>query len=371
MMSPLVGLLGQETGYKVWRLALFAGVSLLFYFAFSRMFGSAWYGAAMALYAQLFWTPYASPSLQTLVIGIFLICLLLLEAGSRNIGIVFALLLNGIFISGVMNFVLLSFAVACLIFYPKSLFQKKFILQLLAGVAFFMFVIVSHEFDIRKYPENAASRGRAGLHHQMSLFIFNTGRSTAYLDPSVNATNSYHGHLAAIEKYYIDKFGMGESDLNAHHMDKRWPASLLDWPWLLEKDPELMKEYFREEINVLYGSLAQGFQIILPSGAFNINETSWRRSTYAVPLLLALLLPSLYGMARRKRTTTLRTAWPSKLQLLFTLATLSIIVPLMLVNPLIIYFPPFIPAYLMGVTLAATGLSRGAEKTLGRLGKGR
>lgn len=369
LMSPFVGILGQEEGYKVWRFTLFASVSLLAYFAFARMFGSAWFGFVLALNTQLLWAPYASPSLQALAAVIILVCLLLLQGQSKNLGLVFGLLLNGIFVSGVINTIMSAFGALCLFFYARSLFCRRFFYQVSVGVAIFAMMVVSHSYDLTKYPEEALIRGRAGLHHQLSLFIFSSGRSSAYLNPEETVPNTYHGHLEAIERYYKDKFGNTEAFLRSQKMDEKWPAFLLNWPWLIEKDPELMRDYFYQEISTLVGSFYNAFQIILPVEKYDPNTTSRIRGNYHLSLIVVLTLPYLMLLGRKGSPSSLQLTWPSRLQLFFTLSTLAIFVPLMLINPLLIYFPPLIPAYLMGIALLSSTLVLGAGRLSCRLRK--
>lgn len=356
LMSPFVGILGKETGYKIWRFTLFAGISFLVYLAFSSMFGSIWFGAALALFSQMFLITYAAPTLQTLVCLIYLICFRLLADKARFLGLLFGILLNGIFISGTVGGVFFAFGVLCLIFYPRLIFSRQFFVQFLAGVALFGAVLHYFGYDITKYSEEAALRGRCGLYHQLSLYIVSSGRSVPYLkpgwdDPIKNNVDEYHRHLQAIDRYYLDKFGEREHELRARRHDERWPLFLLDWPWMMAKNPELMREYRHEIFEALKDSALYSFQIILPFGDYNINTTSPKRGMYLIPLMFILILPYLIRLVRKKPLASHGFTWPSRLQILFCLSCLSTLLPLMLVKPLPIYFPPLIPAYLMGIAL--------------------
>lgn len=369
LMSPFVGVLGKETGYKIWRFILFAGVSLLVYIAFSRMFGSIWLGTALALFSQMFLTPYAAPTLQALVCLLYLFCFSLLADKTRFLGLAFGILLNGIFVSGAVGGVLFSFGILCVIFYPRLIFSRRFFAQFLASVALFGSVLYHLSYGTASnlnYAEEAAQRGRAGLYHQLSLYIVSSGRSTPYLKPgdddAQNNADEYHRHLKAIDRYYLDKFGEGESDARAYRHDKRWPLFLLDWPWMMAKDPELMREYRHEVLKTLRDSLFGGdkvfgaFEIAFPFGDYGIHTKSFfKRATYNIVsvifLMLILMLPHLIRLARKKPFASHGFTWPSRLQILFCLSCLSTLLPLMLVKPLPIYFPPLIPAYLMGIAL--------------------
>lgn len=370
LMSPFVGLLGKEAGYTVWRFVVFGGVGILAYLAFARMFGSMWYGIVLALCAQLFWTPYAAPSLQMLSAGILLTCLLLLQGTMRHLGLVLALLMNGVFVSGIFSSIFTAFLACSLVFAPRSLFTRRCALQFSTGIAMLLLMTWTHGFDLVGYPQSALDRGRAGLHHQISLFIFSSGRSAAYLNPGETVPNTYLGHLDAIERYHLDKFGHTEEYLRTHRMDDTWPAFLLNWPWLAEKNPELMKDYAALNIRTFVDSLYNAFQVILPIEKFNINSATYARGNYHLYLLAILLFPSLV-MIRLKKSRQPMPTWPSTLPLLLALSSTSILVPIMLIKPLLLYFPPLIPAYLTGAGLVSAGLARGARNALGRLGKGR
>ena len=358
LMSPFVGIFGQETGYKIWRFTLFAGTSFMVYFAFSRMFGSAWLGASLALFSQMFIMPYAAPSLQLLACFLYLICLRLLIDKTRFLGFTFGALLNGIFISGTVGGVLFSFGVLCMAFYPRLIFSRRFFIQFLAGAALFGVILHHFNYDILKYSEQATQRGRFGLYHQLSLYIVSSGRSAPYLKPEDDLQNNvdeYHRHLKAIDRYYLDKFGEKEHNLRARRHDEQWPLFLLDWPWMITKDPGLMKEYGQEIFRTLKESLLMSFQIILPFGDYNFNTSSPKRGMYAIPIIFVLMLPHLIGLVRKKPINYRPPPiWPSRLQLLFLLSCLSSLIPLILVKPLSIYFPPLIPCYLMVIALLAS-----------------
>lgn len=370
LMSPFVGLLGKEVGYTVWRFVVFGGVSILAYLAFARMFGSLWYGAVLGLCAQLFWATYTAPSLQMLAAAILLGCMLMLQRSTRWVGFVLSLLLSSIFVSGIFSTIFAAFLAGCLVFAPRSLFTRRCALQFSTCIVVFALMALTHGYEISTYPQQALDRGRSGLHHQISLFIFNSGRSTAYLNPGETVPDTYRGHLDAIERYYLDKFGHTEGYLRTHRMDDTWPAFLLNWPWLAEKDPDLMREYGGLNLQTLVDSLYNAFQVNLPFGTFDLNETSFLRGNYHAWLAALLLLPALASLALRRSPPWLP-SWPSRLPLLLALSSTSILVPIMLIKPLLLYFPPLIPAYLTGAGLVSAGLARGARNALGRLGKGR
>ncbi|MFN8369800.1 MAG: hypothetical protein U0T83_04140 [Bacteriovoracaceae bacterium] len=348
LMSPFIGLLGHETGFKVWRFILFSTISIATYLTIFLIFNSSWYGFILALYSQLFWVPYASPTLQSLIWLLYLVCLSLLTYKTRFLGIVFGLLLNGIYISGVVNTTLAAFVLLTLIFFHKHIFKKTIIIQSIVGLLIFVLLLVYQKFDITKYGAQSAQRGRAGLHHQMSLFIFETGRSKRYLDPNEKVPETYHGHLKAIEKYYLDKFGFSEGDLNNESVDPSTPQFLLDWPWLYKKDPALMTEYAERVLLTFNQSLSSVFQIIFPFGEYNCNDTSYKRGVYSLYLIILLSLPNLIKSFRKNSEFK----WPSKLHWLFLTSTLAFFVPLLLVMPLFIYFAPLYPFYI--VTIAST-----------------
>lgn len=355
LMSPFVGVFGMETGYKIWRFVLFASISLMVYVTFSRMFCSTWLGASLALFSQMFIMPYAAPSLQLLVCLLYLICLLLLADKTRFLGLAFGILLNGIFISGTLGGVLFSFSVLCMVFYPRLIFSRRFFIQFLASLALLGVMHHHLRYDITTISEVSADRGRAGLYHQLSLYIVSSGRSAPYLKPDDDLQNNvdkYHRHLNAIDRYYLDKFGETEADLRSRRHGEQWPLFLLDWPWMMTKDPELMKEYRQEIFRTLKESLLVSFQISLPFGDYNFNTSSPKRGMYVVPIIFVLMLPHLIGLVRKKPINP-PLVWPSRLQLLFLLSCLSTLIPLILVKPLPIYFPPLIPCYLMGIALLA------------------
>lgn len=367
LMSPFVGAFGKETGYKIWRFTLFAGISFLAYVAFSRMFGSAWLGAVLALCAQMFVTPYLAPTLQSLVCLLYLICFCSLTDNTRFLGLTFGILLNGIFVSSTMGFVFFSFGALCLIFFPRLIFSRRFFVQFVASVALFGAMLHNFDYDIRKYPEKAYERGSAGLYHQLSLLIVSSGRSASYLepgeaDPRPGTVDEYHRHLKAVDRYYLDKFGEKEADLRSRRHDERWPEFLLDWPWMMTKDPELMKEYRHQVYATLKDSALHAFQITLPFGEYNINTTSLKRGVFVIPLMLVLMLPPLVRLVLEKPLAPLELTWPSRLQILFFLSCLTSLLPLMLVKPLLIYFPPLIPAYLMGIALLNMLFRLGLQK---------
>ncbi|MBI5937549.1 MAG: hypothetical protein HY850_06855 [Betaproteobacteria bacterium] len=363
MMSPFVGMLGKKTGYQVWRFAIFAGVTLMAYAALTQMFGTVWFGAALALFSQLFLLPYLAPFLQTVICLLYLLCLYLLAYQTRFIGLVFGLLLNGIFISGALGFVLLSFATLCLIFIPRMVMDRRFWFQVMAGLICFVAVLHNFSYDISRYSEEAAQRGRAGLYHQLSLYIVSSGRSEPYLapdeaDPRQYYSTEYERHLKAIDRYYLAKFGETENELRATRHDARWPLFLLDWPWMMERDPELMRGYIVDDLRALRDSLLGSFQTINPFSAYRLDDykvtdraSFVSRAVFNIGsvalLLFILILPYLAGHLRTKLVQL--PGQPSRIQALFLLSTLAALVPLMLVKPLPIYFPPFTPAYLVGL----------------------
>ncbi|MBI5937548.1 MAG: hypothetical protein HY850_06850 [Betaproteobacteria bacterium] len=370
LMSPVVGILGKETGYKVWRFAVLFGVSMLIYVAFQRMFGSAWVGFVMALYSQMLMQPYASPSLQALLGLLYLACLVLLVGKERYLGFVFAILLNSVFVSGAAATVLFAFGVFCLIFYPRWLFSLRFFAQFAVGVALFTVVLQHFEYDISKYPTATAQRGRAGLYHQLSLYILASGRSTPYLlpgedDPKLHPVDEYHRHLNAIERYYLDKFGQTEGELRDKSQDARWPAVLLDWPWLIEKDPELMRGYAREVVRTLVeDSALTAFEAVRPYD----RGPSWKRllrNLVVMATVVAITLLPLLRLRDGKPKLLERVSLPSRLQALFALSCFSTLIPLILVKPLPIYFPPLIPVYLLILAVVSVVIA----KALGRLPK--
>ena len=364
LMSPFVGIFGQETGYQIWRFVLFASVSFMVYFAFSRMFGSTWLGASLALFSQMFIMPYESPSLQLLACLLYLICLRLLTDKTRYLGLTFGILMNGVFVSGTAGFVCISFGFLCLIFYPRLIFSKRFFIQFLAGAALFTVIMHHFHYDIMTVSEVSAQRGRAGLYHQLSLYIISSGRSTPYLKPGEDdsKTGEFALHQQAVNRYYLDKFGEDESDARAYRHDERWPLTLLDWPWMITKDPELMKEYRHEVLKTLRDSLFGAergfgaFEVAFPYGDYGFNTVPFhKRAVYNIVsvifLIFVLILPYIVKLVRKKPLPSSGFTCPSRLQVLFCLSCLSILFPLMLVKPLAIYFPPLIPSYLMGIAL--------------------
>lgn len=365
LMSPFIGVLGKETGYKIWRFILFAGVSLLVYAAFSQMFGSAWLGAVLALYSQMFNIPYMAPSLQSLACLIYLICFLLLTAKTRFLGLTLGILMNGIFVSGTVGFVFFCFGALSFIFYPRVFVSRRFLIQFLSCAALFGVNLYHCNFDIRDYPQEAFIRGNVGFYHNLAHLIINTGRSAPYFkpgddEPKENNPDEFHRQQKAKDRYFLDKYGEKFADIRVRRHDERWPKLFLDWPWMMKKDPELMKEHTQEIFRALKESLWYSFEIILPFGDYNINTLSPKRGMYVVPLMFVLLLPHLIGLARRKPIDA--PAWPSRLQLLFLLSCLATLIPLTLVKPLIIYFPPLIPSYLMLVALLTVFFISGVRK---------
>lgn len=151
-----------------------------------------------------------------------------------------------------MDIVLPTFGVLCLLLCPRLVARRGFLVQGAVGVVVFLLLGVGYfAYDLTTFPGEAVVRGRAGLHRQMSYHILNSGRSDPYLEPGVDVPRESHAHLAAIDQYFVDKFGYGKQHLRHHAMDPRWPAFLLDWPWLMEKDPALMKEFARGNVDVL------------------------------------------------------------------------------------------------------------------------
>jgi hypothetical protein len=374
LMSPFVGLFGKETGFKIWRFVLFAGVSLLVYAVFSQMFCNAWFGFILALYSQMFWWPYNAPSLQSLACLLYLICFLLLTDKKRFLGLTLGIMMNGIFISGAMGFVFVSFGALSLIFYPRFIISRRFLIQFLACAALFGANLHHLGYDIREYPEIAYVRGSAGLYHQLSLLIVSSGRYVPYLKPGEDdhsqnhvgeyrshqeRADEYYSHLKAVDRYYLDKFGEKEADLRAHRHDGRWPALLLDWPWMMSKDPELMKEFAQDSFRELKENLWMAFEIILPVRDYHVSSKSPKRGVFVIPLIFVLLLPHFIGLIRKEPIGA--SVWPSRLQLLLLLSCLGTLIPLTLVKPLIIYFPSLIPAYLMGVALITSFFINGAS----------
>lgn len=366
LMSPLIGIAGKEMGYKLWRFALFLGMSFLAYAAFFRMFKSTWIGVVAALYIQLFLMPYASPSLQGLVCLLYLMCLCLLTENTKYLGVVFGILLNGIFVSGAVGSVLFTFATLCLIFYPRLVFSMRFGAQLVVGVVLFSAVLHSFNYDIKNYSDEASQRGRAGLYHQLSLYIVSSGRSSPYLEPGEDdpalGVDEYHRHLKAIDRYYVDKFGEKEFELRAYRHDVRWPLFLLDWPWMIGKDPALMREYGYDVFETLKNSITGAFEIIFPFGDYDVNTKSPKRGVYLFLLIILLTLPSTANFAQKGPQA--KSIWPSRLHIIFGVSILSTLIPLTLVKPLAIYFPPLIPAYLMGAGLFALLLVHLAKKLI-------
>lgn len=375
LMSPFVGVLGKEAGYKVWRFVLFAAVSLLVYAVFMRIIGSIWSGTILALFSQLMLMPYLAPSLQMLACLIYLLCIRLLASGSKYTGLVFVLLLNGIYVSGTLSFVLFVFGVSCLLFHRESIFTRQFLIQFTLGLALFIAVLGHFSYDIRNYSEEAASRGRAGLYHQLSLYIVKSGRSMPYLtleeaDPARDVQSDYERHLKAVDRYYLAKFGETENDLISYRHDPQWPLFVLDWPWLAEQEPELMRDYALDVLKTLRDSLLGSFQTVNPFSAYRLDgyrvtdmASFMRRAVFnivSVSLLVFLLILPYLSRWPRKNIARLP-GLPSRIQTLFLLSTLAAFVPLMLVKPLPIYFPPFIPAYLVGVALFGRLLFSGLQ----------
>lgn len=373
LMSPFIGMLGKESGYKVWRFVLFAAVSLAVMGAFTQITGSLWFGTVLATFSQLMLMPYLAPSLQMVICLIYLICVWLLAAKEKYLGLVFGLLLNGLYISGTLNFVLLAFAILCLLFYREAIFTRRFFAQLALGVGLFTAVLHYFSYDIRLYPVEAANRGRAGLYHQLSEYLIKSGRVAPYLtpeeaDPARVYPSEYERHLNAFDRYYLAKFGETHDELRAYRHDPHWPLFMLDWPWLLEKQPGLMQGYAMDVLRTLGLSLLGSFQAVNPLTAYRLEDykpTDWAPFIYraifniAAVILLLLVLASPHWVARnRKRHVPALPTGPSRLQWLFLLSTLSALVPLLLVKPLPIYFPPFIPAYLTGLLLIAGALAR-------------
>jgi len=349
LMSPFVATLGREQGYKIWRFLVFGGITLLTYFAFIRTLKSIWLGLIIALYVQLLIEPYTTPALQSCTCLVLLLCLLLLSYGTRYLGLVFGLLLNSILITGAITSLLASFSILCLFFYARRLWSRRFVFQLLIGVGVFACFIIHYSYDLSQYPAEALRRGQAGLYHQLSLYIQRSGRSVPYLQPGeddpTRGVDEYHRHLAAIDRYYVANWGAKEIDLRASIHDKRWPAFLLDWPWMMSKDPKLMKEYGSEVLRTLEDSLRLAFQIAIPFGKYNPNARPSAKNGYALIVVIAFVIPSLVRLIRRRLPLS-SVEWPSRLQLFFLLSSLSILVPLTLVMPLEIYFPPLIPCFL-------------------------
>jgi hypothetical protein len=357
LMSPFVGIFGKEQGYKIWRFVVFGSMSLLAYFAFARTLNSIWFGLVLGIYTQLFFEPYISPALQSVECLLILLCLFLLGFGTRYLGLVFGILLNCILITGAALSLITSFSALCLLFYARKLWSRQCILQLLLGVGVFAFFIHHYSYDLREYPAEASFRGRAGLYHQLSLYILRSGRSAPYLKPGENdptrGVDEYHRNLFAIDRYYLANWGATEAELRSQTHDRRWPSFLLDWPWMMRKDPQLMKEYRLEVMRNLRASFGLAFQIVFPFGEFPPHSRPLIRSFYFLGLVILLMAPwSIRPIRRRMPFSTV--AWPSRLQFIFLLSSLSILVPLILVMPLEIYFPPLTPCFLMICALAGT-----------------
>src|SRR5205823_12120570 len=132
------------------------------------------------------------------------ICFRLLVSETRFLGLTFALLLNTLFVSGAVNVVLVTFGLLCVLFERSLVFNQRFFVQLAAGIALFGLVVYHYSFDIINYPEQAAARGRAALHHQLSLYILSSGRSDPYLERK-DIPREYNVRLDAIQRYYLAK----------------------------------------------------------------------------------------------------------------------------------------------------------------------
>lgn len=239
----------------------------------------------------------------------------------------------------------------------------RFAAQLLVGVALFAATLHHFKYDIRIYFEEATKRGRAGLYHQLSLYIVSSGRSTLYLrpgedDPNLHNVDEYHRHLKAIDRYYQDKFGGIEDELRQKSQDPRWPAFLLDWPWLIKKDPDLMKEYGVEVLRTFSGSMLTAFEAVTPYD----NKPSIKRAIINVGVMFfvafAALLPYLRKFSAGGHAEPENLRMPTRQQMLFALSCVATVVPLILVKPLDIYFPPLIPVYLLVVATLGVGLFR-------------
>jgi hypothetical protein len=274
--------------------------------------------------------------------------------------------MNGIFISGTVGFVFCCFGALSLIFYPRLFVSRRFLIQFLACAALFGANLHHFGYDIRGYPERAFIRGNVGFYHVLSLYVINSGRTDPYLKPGDDEDtgqknpDEFHKHLRARNRYFLDKFGEEFNDIREHRHDERWPKLLLDWPWMMKKDPELMKEFAQDQFRTLKESLWYSFEIILPFGDYNVNTKSPKRGVYFIPLMLVLMLPHLIGLARR--TPIGAPALPSRLQLLFLLSCMATLIPLIVLNPISLYFPPLIPPYLMGVALLTAFFISGARK---------
>lgn len=363
LMSPFVGILGKETGYKAWRFLVFLGASVMAYVAFRRMFGSAWIGATLALYLQTIWQPYVSPSLQLMLCLVLLVCFAMLVEKTRYLGLVFAILINSIYISGAITPVIAAFSILCLVFYPRLIFSARFFAQISLGLLLFLAVLGYFKYDLSSYPEEAGLRGRAGLYHQLSLYILSSGRSQPYYqpgdyDPAQGYPDEYHRHLKAIDRYYQANFGGTEHELRDVRQDKRWPLFFVDWPWLMQKDPGLMKEYALDGIKTFADSVLDAFEAIRPYKDQSYAKRLAYHAIMFVLLLVTLMVPWLVKLTKRRPLGLDAITRPSKLQMLFALSCLSIVVPLLLVKPLAIYFPPLIPLYLFAAALLATAFLR-------------
>ncbi|MFN8369806.1 MAG: hypothetical protein U0T83_04170 [Bacteriovoracaceae bacterium] len=352
LMSPFVGILGEVEGYKIWRFFLFGTLSLLIYFTFRNITGSSWLGLILSICYQMLYLPYISPSLQTSVSLILIISLFLLTNYEKNLGIVFAILINGIFISGILPPVIASFGLYCLIFLPKLVFTKRFIKQVSVGFVILISFIFYKSYNLMDYGKECEIRGRAGMHMQLQLFMMYKNLDAPYVDkPEDLLDYSYHKRVKFLDKYFLDKFGYSKLHLRNNKMDPKWPGFLLDWPWLIKKDPDLMFAYIDNILLTLKDSLKNAFQIIIPIGKYDVNTTSAKRGNYQFIILLIMILPFIIN--RFKKSPVQKIHYPNTTQLALTVCSLSILVPLLLYNPILIYCPPFIPAYLMAMACAA------------------
>ena len=367
LMSPFVGIWGESLGFGIWRFVLFTALSLLVYFNFKIISGSRFIAFVLAFYAQNSLIIYESPNVQSLVAVLFLTSMLLLSGSKNRIGIVWSVLLFGVYVSGVMSFVFMSFVIVSLLFFRKLVFSQRFLKQFSLGSALFLGCFIAGNFHKNSFSRTSADRGRAGFYNQLAQFIWSTGRTKKYKDPAAAQLKDFSAAFPYIDKYFAERFGYPIGELREMHIQDGWPSFLLNWPYLWKRDPKLMKAFALDSRSMLVDSLRNMVLAVTPFKKFHPIVPAEEKQDWTILLSSLLLAWFSFAIFLSKGARSASPPKPNPRQIAFAICCLSILVPLMLVKPLDLYFPPLIPVYLFGLVLASKYAVLGAYQALPKI----
>lgn len=261
LITPFVAVFfEQETGFAVWKFVLFYGTSVLVYFVIGGLTRS-WVGLIAAIHMNFMIVPIMSGTYLTLALAWMFLALLVLVKRPGAVGLAAGVMLVGLHIRGEFSLILAAFLFLCAVFASRSVFSRRFVMQIIPGVVVFVALVYWHGSTLAEYPRAISLRGSFAYHHQISKTMTEMGYLAKYTDKKWGAVE-----MEALDKAYLEQFGKTQTEFR-----EQGGFNLLE---MYAASPDLIREHFRQVLIYSMDTFPESVMLELawPTQAYSIRQ---------------------------------------------------------------------------------------------------